>query len=61
MALSTLIYNLLTKESVNFEDVKVIEASPRLVNVVLASFQDFEGVSGSTHLCLDSYHRVRGA
>ena len=51
VVLSKLIYNLLTKERINFEDVKVEEASPRLVNVFLVSFQGFEQVLGSTHQC----------
>ena len=51
VSLSKLIYNPLAKESGNFEDVKVEESSPRLVNIFLASFQGFEGVPSATHPC----------
>ena len=42
VALLKLIRNLLAKESIHFEDVKVEESSLRLVNVFLASFQGFK-------------------
>ena len=58
MALSKLIYNLLAKESVNFEDVKVEEASSRLVNLFLASFQSFKGFLDVTCPCLESHGHV---
>ena len=44
VVLSKLIYNSLAKESMHFEDVKVEESLPRLVNVFLTSFKGFEEV-----------------
>ena len=60
VALSKLIHNLIAKESMHFEDVKVEESSPRLVNVFLASFQGFEGVSMSTRSCPKVHGYVGG-
>ena len=57
MMLNKLICNLLSKESMHFEDVKVEESSLRLLNMLLVSFQDFDGDSGST--CL--YPNIHGS
>ena len=61
VVLNKLICNLQTKESVHFEDFKVEESSPRLVNVLLVSFQGFKGVLRSTCPCPNVYGHFEGA
>ena len=61
VAPNKLIYNLQTRESVHFEDSKLEESSPRLLNMLLISFQGFKGVLGPTHLCHDLHNHVEGA